>query len=521
MSDTGRIKLAQSSFKEDAPHSQGFSILLSGASIILIGAVLGRVLDFITRTMIGRHFGPGNFGLLNGAIALLSIMAVIVSLGIPTGIVRFIGRYKGEEKPEDIPKLAHNTFWLITCIAVLAGFALLFVNEWLAIHLLNEPAMAPLLRLVAIALPIITMLSLTSALFQAERESKSYVLVNNLLLPLTRLSGIFLAIVMGWAFIQISSFYIVGALIPPLILGFVLIRQTPFSLWSADIPKTKNLLPPIRFSLPLLVGSLFGLAIWQVDLLLLQREWGAEETGLYAAALTIGRLPGMILLAFSFVLAPVAAELFSAGRITRMRYLYERTVEALFFLALPITAIIILYAAPLLHLLFGAAYVTAAPVLRILAAGFFLQVITGPNGNTIIMMGYSRRYLTYTLIAGTVTIGLYLLLISPLGKIGAALATVTGILLLNGIFAWQLYRAADINPLRSLRLDLFIPLILALMTTLVLKQLAGHLLPSWLMLLILIAVIVTLYISLAVLFQMIQPQELQALRRLISRNGQV
>ena len=66
MSDTGRIKLAQSSFKEDAPHSQGFSILLSGASIILIGAVLGRVLDFITRTMIGRHFGPGNFGLLNG-----------------------------------------------------------------------------------------------------------------------------------------------------------------------------------------------------------------------------------------------------------------------------------------------------------------------------------------------------------------------------------------------------------------------------------------------------------------------
>jgi O-antigen/teichoic acid export membrane protein len=368
---------------------------------------------------------------------------------------------------------------------------------------------------------LVTILSLISALFQAERKSKSYVLVNNLFLPFTRLSGVFLAFIMGWALIQISSIYLVGALVVPLILGFLLLRQTPFNLWAASIPRTKNLVPPVRFSLPLLVGALFGLAIWQVDLLLLQREWGAEETGLYAAALTIGRLPGMILLAFSFVLAPVAAELFSAGRIGRMRYLYERTVEVLFLLALPIVAIIILFATQLLQLLFGAAYVTAAPVLRILAAGFFLQAITGPNGNTLIMMGYSRRYLIYTLSAGMVTICLYLLLITRLGKTGAALATVAGILLLNSIFAWQLYRTADINPLRSMRLALFFPLVLALMAALLLQRLASHLISTWLMLLLLIALVFTLYLGLAILFQMIQPQELRALRKLILRDGRV
>jgi stage V sporulation protein B len=521
MSNTGRIKLIQPSVKPDTQRSQGFSILLSGASIILTGAVLGRILEFITRTLLGRHLGPGDFGLLNSAIALLSILAVIVSLGLPTGIVRFIGRYKGKEKSEIIPELVHDTFWLITFVAFLAGSVLWFSNEWLAIHLLNEAAMAPLLRQAAIALPLVTILSLISALFQAERKSKSYVLVNNFFLPLTRLSGVVLAVALGWALYRTSSIYIVGALVIPLIIGFILIGRIPFSLWAANIPKTKNLVSLIRFSLPLLVGALFGLAIWQVDLLLLQREWGAEETGLYAAALTIGRLPGMILVAFSFVLAPVAAELYSAGRVARMRHLYERTVEALFLLALPITAIIILFAAQLLQLLFGAAYVTAAPVLRILAAGFFLQAITGPNGNTLIMMGYSRRYLVYTAIAGLVTIGLYLLLITRLGKTGAALATVAGILLLNGIFAWQLYRTAGINPLRAMRLALFVPLILALTAALMIERLTGHLAPPWLMLPVLIAIFLILYISFAILFQMVRPQELQAIRKLISKNGRV
>ena len=240
-----------------------------------------------------------------------------------------------------------------------------------------------------------------------------------------------------------------------------------------------------------------------------------------AAALTIGRLPGIILVAFSFVLAPMAAELYSAGRIAQMRHLYERTVGALFFLALPIAAIIILFAAPLLQLLFGASYVTAAPVLRILAAGFFLQVITGPNGNTIIMMGHSRRYLVYTLFAGLVTIGLYLPLITSLGKTGAALATVAGILLLNGVFAWRLYRTVDINPLRAMRLALFGPLILALTSALMIERVAGHFAPAWLMLPVLIAIVLTVYIGLAILFQIVRPQELQTIRKLFSRSGRI
>ncbi len=521
MSNTGRIKLVQPSVSEDAQRSPGFSILLSGASIIMTGAVLGRILEFVTRTMLGRYLGPGDFGLLNSAIAFLSILAVIVSLGIPTGIVRFIGRYKGEDKSEVIPELVHNTFWLITIVAVLAGLILWFSNEWLAIHLLNEAAMAPLLRQTAIALPLVAMLSLISALFQAERKSNSYVLVNNFFLPLTRLSGVVLAMALGWTLYQTSSIYIAGALVAPLIIGLILIGRIPFNLWEANIPKTKNLIPPIRFSLSLLVGALFGLAIWQVDLLLLQREWGSEETGLYAAALTIGRLPGMILVAFSFVLAPMTAELYSAGRIAQMRYLYERTVGALFFLALPIAAIIILFAAQLLQLLFGASYVTAAPVLRILAAGFFLQAITGPNGNTLIMMGHSRRYLVYTLIAGLVTIGLYLPLITSLGKTGAAIATVAGILLLNGIFAWRLYRTADINPLREMRLALFVPLILALTAALIFERVTGHLAPKWLMLFALIAIVLIIYVSLAILFRMVRPQEIQAVRKLFSRNGRI
>lgn len=515
MSNTSKIRLIQPAVKAGTSPSQGFSVLLSGATIILTGAILGRILEFITRIMLGHHLGPGDFGLFNSVLALLSILVALVSLGLPTGIVRFVGHYKGEKKSEIIPELIHNTFWLIAFGALVAGFVLWLGSEWLAIHLFNEVATTPLLRQVAVALPLLTVLSLVSALFQAEKMTKSFVLVNNFTLPLIRLCGVLLAIILGWTLYQTSSTYIVGALIIPLIAGFLLIRQTPFNLFLIISPKTKNLVPLIRFSLPLLVGALFSLAIWQVDLLILQREWGAEETGLYAAALTIGRLPVMILLAFTFVLAPVSAELYSVGRIDRMRHLYQRSVEVLFLLTLPIVAIIVLFATQLLQLLFGPAYVSAAPALRILATGFFLQTISGPNGNTLIMMGHSRRYLCYTVLAGLVTIGLYLLLITPLGKTGAAVATVAGILLLNGSFAWNLYRKVDINPLRGVRLALVAPLTLALSAALLIQRLFGHSVPTWLLLPVLISITLTSFIGLAIIFRLVHPQEIRALQKLL------
>ncbi len=496
-----------------------FLLLLSGASIVLTSAVISRFLEFITRTTLGRYFGPGDFGLLTSGIATLSILSAVVLLGLPTALVRFVGRFYGKQEAHKIPGLLHTVAWFVTLTSCLAGAALWILSEWVASSLLNNSEMIPVLRSVAVALPLFALLAVMSAVFQGQKDARPYVLLNNILLPAARLGGAGLAVLLGWQLLDFLPFYFVGALLLPVLLALITLRRRSIRLFSLQKLAGGDFQMLIRFSLPLLVGSLFGLVVWQMDILLLQREWGAAETGLYSAAITIGRLPAMILIAFGFMLSPNVAHQYSAGQTERMRTLYGRVVDLIFMLALPIAAIFVLFAPLLLTVFFGPAYVSAALPLRILAIGFFIHSITGPNGNTLVMMGRSRLFLTVNGIMASVTMLFYLLLIPIWGAAGTAVATVAGLLVLNTLFAVQLHRSARINPLRWMRFTLLIPLAIAIVVAFLLAETLDSALPNWLLLTLASIALLFTYAGFTLLFRIVRWNEIFRLRKLFSQIG--
>jgi O-antigen/teichoic acid export membrane protein len=406
--------------------------------------------------------------------------------------------------------LLHSAFWLVLLLSTGLGLALWVASGSLAGNLFNSAEMQDVLRAVAVGLPIFASFSVMTSVLQAEKDTYTYAFLNNLLLPAIRLVGSVLAVLLSWQLRQVLTIYLVLALCAPWVLTKLRLRKYAINLFSPHSMSLRDLQGILRFSLPLLVGSLFGLTVWQLDVLLLQRMWGSNHSGLYSAAMTIGRLPNMILLAFGFVLAPFVSHLYSSGNLQQIRNLYEHVVSLVFLVSLPISLSFVIYASLILDVVYGNAYVEATMVLRILAVGFFVHSLMGPNGNTLIMIGQSRQYLIDTLIVASVNLLLYLVLIPTLGILGAAIATLLGLLLLNGVFAVQLHRLTRINPIRAIRHKLILPASIAAGISLVTGSLASRLAP-WLRLCLQLSAMFIAYGGLSVLLRLIVPADVKKL----------
>ena len=89
-------------------------------------------------------------------------------------------------------------------------------------------------------------------------------------------------------------------------------------------------------------------------------------------------------------------------------------------------------------------------MLVVLAIGQFINVSTGSVGFVLIMAGNERLARNNTLLAATVSLVLNVLLIPPLGALGAAIATAASIASLNLSAAYLVKRRLGILtiPLR-------------------------------------------------------------------------
>jgi O-antigen/teichoic acid export membrane protein len=376
--------------------------------------------------------------------------------------------------------------------------------------------MAVVIRFVGVALPLSGALAVLSSAFQALKDARSYVLLSHVLVPGIRLAGIILAGLLGWTLSGVLGLYVV-AFVASVLIALPLLKRRSVSLTRFSPSAAADLAGLVRFSSPLVVSSLFGLAVWQVDLILLQRLAGAAQAGLYASAGAVGRLLLIGTSAFAFMIAPFMAQQYAAKRLQDMQRLYGRCVGMSFAIGLPFAAALAVLAPQLVRLLFGGAYGEASSLLRILSVGYFGHSIAGPSGETLVMLGRSRLYAVDIVVAALVAVFLYAVLIPRYAATGAAIAAVVSLLLLDGVFSVQLFRLSGINPLRWIRGRLLVAASVASMLAVLVSRLPLAATSQWLALSAALVALFTIYAALAFVFRSIQPGEVLALRDLLLR----
>lgn len=175
-------------------------------------------------------------------------------------------------------------------------------------------------------------------------------------------------------------------------------------------------------SLPLGVASLLATFINRFDVILLSKLSGMEAVGIYSAPFRIVYFLNFIPQAIIASFYPMVSQ-YRQAEPNRVREIYQRTVELLAFLALPMAAGGSLLAPQIISLVFGEAFRPSIPVFQILIWQVAIVFIAIVPGTALVAHGLQRVNLVLQVIAVFISLLLNSLLIPSLGALAPALAT--------------------------------------------------------------------------------------------------
>jgi O-antigen/teichoic acid export membrane protein len=269
-----------------------------------------------------------------------------------------------------------------------------------------------------------------------------------------------------------------------------------------------------RFVLPIGLSEILNTFVQKLDIFILCAYVPAPTVGVYAAAEEIGRAVAGIRYAFDSVVSPMLAEALYQRDRARARYNLALVTRWVASVAAPMAATILVLRRDLLAL-YGPDFVAGAGAAVLLVLGHLVNGVLGLVAGVLMMSGRSQLFFWNNLVAMVLNLGLALLLIPRHGIFGAAIASLSGTVLLLGAFSFEAWWLERIHPFDR---GLAKPFVAAAVTLAVELGLARLPLPGLARIAVVVVAGAAVYLA-ALLILRPGEEELRMARRLLGRLG--
>ena len=398
-------------------------------TVTFSGLVYGNFNRYLYSALLARWVGAEFLGIYSLANAIMLISEVVAKMGLETGVMRFVSRLNPELDQEKIQKIIASALKMTTIFSLVIMVALIISSGAIVKNILNEP---PLLKLViiifAIAIPFNALTLVSAFATQGFKRLKYKILVTQFLNPTLLLT----TMVICYWFISAESALMAPMLITGIIGLFVMlgVLKKVTGVSNNQIMKAKVDTSLFNFSYPLMFVTILQTFMHWMDILMLGYFTDATTVGLYHPAARTAGLLQALLLSFISIYAPMMAQFHREGDRKKMDDTYKLVSRWLLMCAIPISAIFIIFPGKVM-LLFGPEYLPSAKILVILTGATFIQAIFGAAGPTLSMSGHTKLVLWNTIGAFALNFGLNIFLIPNYGIIGAAIATLTSLIVVG------------------------------------------------------------------------------------------
>ena len=398
-------------------------------TVTFSGLVYGNFNRYLYSALLARWVGAEFLGIYSLANAIMLISEVVAKMGLETGVMRFVSRLNPELDQEKIQKIIASALKMTTIFSLVIMVALIISSGAIVKNILNEP---PLLKLViiifAIAIPFNALTLVSAFATQGFKRLKYKILVTQFLNPTLLLT----TMVICYWFISAESALMAPMLITGIIGFFVMlgVLKKVTGVSNNQIMKAKVDTSLFNFSYPLMFVTILQTFMHWMDILMLGYFTDATTVGLYHPAARTAGLLQALLLSFISIYAPMMAQFHREGDLKKMDDTYKLVSRWLLMCAIPISAIFIIFPGKVM-LLFGPEYLPSAKILVILTGATFIQAIFGAAGPTLSMSGHTKLVLWNTIGAFALNFGLNIYLIPNYGIIGAAIATLTSLIVVG------------------------------------------------------------------------------------------
>jgi O-antigen/teichoic acid export membrane protein len=307
--------------KKRSEHDRNVLTAAKGAGITFIGKITQQGLSLVFIFLLARMLGAELYGTYRLAVTIVTILAGISMVGLDAGIRRYIAialRQENLDRIAGVVRLGIGlpfivSFSLSVIVAVLAGP----ISE----GLFNAPGLAPVLRIAAMAVPIITLANSFSSIAVGYRRVEYDVYTQDIAWEAIKIALSFAAIMLGFGVIGVTYSFGLSALLALIPLIYLVNRLFPVrrSLGPAENVRKEV----IGFSLPIFLSTLLNQFGRRLETLILGVFSVVSDVGVYSAMLSISSVGTLANVALRGIATPIIADLHSAEKFDDLKKFYQ------------------------------------------------------------------------------------------------------------------------------------------------------------------------------------------------------
>ncbi len=405
---------------------------LGGQTLVYgIGGAALQLVGIVTLPILARVFTPADYGVLELGVVVAAILMIVVDGGMASASQRSYFDYADEQEAERRRVLVTALLFQLA-IGLLLAAVLVALPGAISRQLFAGRDESAVVVLIGVALPAFALAQFTREILRLEFRAWSYLVTSvagalvaatvTILAVVawdTGISGVFAGALAGW---------VVGAVLGLALAGRRLVAR----------PSPRELSVMLRYGLPLIPVALSLWALSLIDRLMLSRLADLDELGQYAVANRIASPVLLLVTALSLAFSPFILSLYQTDpeheKRVRGRVLTDFTA------GLALIALVSALWARELGELVAPAFDEAFHAVGLIAFGLVAFGISGVVVAGISIARGTRWLMLYSTVAALANVGLNVVLIPPLGQVGAGLATLAAYVLLCALY----YRRAQI-----------------------------------------------------------------------------
>jgi O-antigen/teichoic acid export membrane protein len=406
---------------------------IRGSSLFLGGRMISLGLNFLTQVLIVRYLTKSDFGAFAYGLSLVSLGEYVAGLGLDKAVGRFLPIY--DERGEHGKLL--GTLVMVAASVISIGLAMLLLAIGLHGFASGQTAsgteLAVVLTLMILS-PVQALDGVLMGTFAVFSRPTAIFFRKYVVAPGLQLSAIGLVMLSGSGVRDLAIGYVVAGGLG-LALYVVMLVQMLRAKGLLTHLRRQRLSFPVRevygFAIPLISVDLLFVVMNTVNIWMLQHFGTAADVADYRVVQPAAKLNLLVMTSFTLLFTPLASRLFARGDREGIQELYWRTAIWMAIFSFPVFALTSVDAHPLTVALFGERYAGSAPIMALLAIGYYFNAALGFNGLTLRVFGLVRYSVVISLAAAAANVALNLALIPAYGAIGAGVGTAATLVLHN------------------------------------------------------------------------------------------
>ena len=373
------------------------------------------------------------------ALSIVTLSAVVGSLGLPKTVVRLIAENMGVNRPDRARQAIRTALGLGVFGTLGISLAYLLVGDFVG-NLLNSPALVALTGLMAGWIAIAVVQEITAETFRGFHDIRLATVLGGLatggksggVIMRVLLLGIVALLWVRSTETSLATVMLVsiGAGSVSVVLSLWLLYGKVSSLGPSEGAQDEDEEPVsakevLEDAIPFLAIALTSFMLLSADIWILGALGSGTDVAVYGAASKLVTFVAMPLLIVNLVLPPIVAEMYAQGKMSQL----ERTLRTFSTLAgvpsLLVLAVFMLLGGPILGLVYSKPIYsseTAVLVLLILSAAKLTAVWAGSCGLVLQFTGHQTSMLRVSLLTSPLFFVVAILATQRYGPVGVACA---------------------------------------------------------------------------------------------------